>query len=381
MLATILLAFLATFAIVVGGVLVATVRIYDAGARLASRTVDRGLRRAQRLVRTQCRDHAGEAAGRDLRSGCRRAARSARSLSRSRSSSRAGRPNALLAGFAVGNCACFGIAGYWGRALRGTFSRERFRQFVHFGWPSSAAAISYFSNTFQRFALNGFGGTRRGRHLRGGQRLLAADGRPPDGDGDAGRTAARLSRARFRHARAVGAAVAQQRAARARRRSARCGRPDRVGRIRSRTSTWGRAFTSTPARSSRSRRPSCSSRAFVAAISSRRSRSRAGREPSPSTPACGSCSRSCSASGRSRATVPVGAASAGFLAETIGLGLSVIWARRVMHLPIPYRSWGKIVVATALMVGAVLLVPAARRSGALRSRSSSGRSSTARRSR
>ena len=53
----------------------------------------------------------------------------------------------------------------------------------------------------------------------------------------------------------------------------------------------------------------------------------------------------------------VGAAAALLLAEGVGLVLSIVWARQLMHVPIPVKTWGKICLATAAMLGAIALLP------------------------
>jgi O-antigen/teichoic acid export membrane protein len=67
--------------------------------------------------------------------------------------------NALLGGFAAGNCASLGALGLWRTSLGGTFRSDIFRRLFRFGWPSSASSLSYFSNTFQRYALAGAAGS------------------------------------------------------------------------------------------------------------------------------------------------------------------------------------------------------------------------------
>jgi O-antigen/teichoic acid export membrane protein len=66
--------------------------------------------------------------------------------------------NALLAGFALGNCAAFGALAIWQPALRGAFSKTIFKRLFRFGWPSSGAALASFSGTFQRYALESTAG-------------------------------------------------------------------------------------------------------------------------------------------------------------------------------------------------------------------------------
>jgi len=66
--------------------------------------------------------------------------------------------NALLGGFALGNCAGFVALSLWLPGVRGAFRATIFRQLFHFGWPASAVSLTYFSITFQRFLLNVVGG-------------------------------------------------------------------------------------------------------------------------------------------------------------------------------------------------------------------------------
>jgi len=67
--------------------------------------------------------------------------------------------NALLGGFAAGNCAALGALALWRPALRGSFRRDNFVRLLRFGWPSSAGSLSYFSVTFQRYALESVAGS------------------------------------------------------------------------------------------------------------------------------------------------------------------------------------------------------------------------------
>jgi O-antigen/teichoic acid export membrane protein len=66
---------------------------------------------------------------------------------------------ALLGGFAIGNCAGFAVLGLWKDAARGRFDKQLFWQFVSFGWPSSASAASLLASTFQRYVLFATGGS------------------------------------------------------------------------------------------------------------------------------------------------------------------------------------------------------------------------------
>jgi O-antigen/teichoic acid export membrane protein len=67
--------------------------------------------------------------------------------------------NALLGGFIIGNCtALFSIA-MWRSAISGSFDRQLFRRIVLFGWPASAtAAVAQVAPTFQRYVLTAFAG-------------------------------------------------------------------------------------------------------------------------------------------------------------------------------------------------------------------------------
>ncbi|HTV73148.1 MAG TPA: polysaccharide biosynthesis C-terminal domain-containing protein [Candidatus Acidoferrales bacterium] len=67
--------------------------------------------------------------------------------------------DALLGGFIIGNCAGFGAFGLWKCAFAGTFDPKLLRQMFHFGWPSSATSFSNLSATFQRYWLNAIGGS------------------------------------------------------------------------------------------------------------------------------------------------------------------------------------------------------------------------------
>jgi len=53
----------------------------------------------------------------------------------------------------------------------------------------------------------------------------------------------------------------------------------------------------------------------------------------------------------------VGAAMAVLISETIGLVVSIVWANRVMRVPIPWDSWAKIIAATGAMVAVLVLIP------------------------
>ncbi len=68
--------------------------------------------------------------------------------------------NALLGGFVIGNCAGFGALGLWRNALAsGRFDRKVLNQIFHFGWPVSATAIGNMSVTYMRYLLNALSGS------------------------------------------------------------------------------------------------------------------------------------------------------------------------------------------------------------------------------
>jgi O-antigen/teichoic acid export membrane protein len=66
---------------------------------------------------------------------------------------------ALLGGFAIGNCTGFGMLGAWMPGFRGSFRRDIFARLFRFGWPSSAASVSFSVFTAQRYLLGIFGGS------------------------------------------------------------------------------------------------------------------------------------------------------------------------------------------------------------------------------
>ncbi len=264
--------------------------------------------------------------------------------------------NALLAGFAVGNCAGFGTLGYWQRASRGRFSYDLLRQFFHFGWPSSAATVSYFSNTFQRFALNGVGGAAAvgifaaasdfsqqtvgllmGTATLAGQPLAfrARDSGSPEQLSSQLRNNAQL---------VLGVGL-----------PAAAGLIALAGPIshiylgpRFHVHSGAVVAIAAAVMLLSGLRGSYFEQAFEIALRTR--------------------AVAVNTAVRVVLTIlfslwaiprygPVGAASAMLVAEAVGLALSIVWARRVLHVPIPYRSWFKIAAATLVMVGAVLLVP------------------------
>ena len=60
---------------------------------------------------------------------------------------------ALLGGFIIGNLSGFGALGTWRPALRGQFRRAMLARLWRFGWPSSVASASYLASTVQTFLV------------------------------------------------------------------------------------------------------------------------------------------------------------------------------------------------------------------------------------
>ncbi len=73
--------------------------------------------------------------------------------------SRGYRAEALLGGFVIGNCVAFGMMPTWLAGMRGTIRRTIFRRMFHFGWPSSAGALSTSVPATQRYLLGSFHGS------------------------------------------------------------------------------------------------------------------------------------------------------------------------------------------------------------------------------
>ena len=63
------------------------------------------------------------------------------------------REGGLLGGFVVGNLVSIGSAGFWSAAVRGRYRRGVFSRLFGFGWPSSVAALNNISPTFMRYML------------------------------------------------------------------------------------------------------------------------------------------------------------------------------------------------------------------------------------
>jgi O-antigen/teichoic acid export membrane protein len=53
----------------------------------------------------------------------------------------------------------------------------------------------------------------------------------------------------------------------------------------------------------------------------------------------------------------VGAALATLIAEFVGLAVSAVWSGRLMHVPVPLRSFAKVSLATGAMMGVMAYLP------------------------
>jgi O-antigen/teichoic acid export membrane protein len=265
--------------------------------------------------------------------------------------------NALLGGFVIGNCAGFGALGLWRNALSsGRFDRNLLYQIFRFGWPVSATAIGNMSATFLRYMLNAVSGSAAvgifaaasdfsqqtiglligtatiagqplafrardlGDHkeladqLRNNARLIFAVGLPATAGliTLAGPISGVYLGPRFHvHSGLVIAIAAAV-----------------MFLSGLRTSYFEQAFEialqTTPVAVNTGVR-------LVLLVA-------------PSFWLIGSYGA-------------VGAAIAVLISETLGLGLSIAWANRLMHLPIPWASWLKVAGATSAMVAALLLMP------------------------
>lgn len=263
---------------------------------------------------------------------------------------------ALLGGFAIGNLVGLTAIGSWARAFRGTLDRALFRRFFLFGWPSSAASIGYFSPTFQRYALETVGGSA----LVGV--YAAASDFAQQTIGLLMGTATLAGQPLAFRARDLGG---QEQLSEQLRMNARVlfaiGLPAAAGLVvlsgpishvylgpsfHANAGTIiaiaaGTMFLS-------GLRGGYFEQAFEIAFKTR-------------AVAINAIARVALTVGLSLCLIPpygvVGAASAMFLAEVVGLVLSVLWARRLMHVPIPSLSWLKVATATSAMVAAIILTP------------------------
>ena len=263
---------------------------------------------------------------------------------------------ALLVGFIAGNLAGFGTLALWKSALRGKLDRALLKRFFRFGWPSSASSVSYLSMTFQRFALDAVGGSAivgiyaaasdfsqqtvgllMGTATLAGQPLAfrARDLGAKSQLSEQMRTNARLLFAVGFPAAAGLIALADPISA------IYLGPRFHVHAGPLMALAAGSIFLS-------GLRGGYFEQAFEIAFKTR-------------AVALNAFARVALTVAFSLWLIPrngaIGAGVGLLLAEFIGLLMSVAWARRMMHVPIPVVSWLKIAAATAVMVAVLTLVP------------------------
>jgi O-antigen/teichoic acid export membrane protein len=263
---------------------------------------------------------------------------------------------ALLVGFIAGNLSALGAILIWKSALRGRPDRSLLRRFFHFGWPSSASSVSYLSMTFQRYALEIVGGSAAvGIYA-------AATDFSQQTVGLLMGTATLAGQPLAFRARDLGAKVelADQMRNNARLIFA-IGFPAAAGLIAlsgpistiylgSRFHVNAGALMALAAASIflSGLRNGYFEQAFEITFKTR-------------AVALNSFARVALTVAFSLWLIPrdgaIGAAIAVLLAELIGLLMSVVWARKLMHVPIPTRTWFKTAAATAVMVASLFLVP------------------------
>ena len=264
--------------------------------------------------------------------------------------------NALLGGFAIGNCAGFGACGLWRNALRGRFDRELLRQVFQFGWPSSVASLGYFSITFQRFAL----GTMGGSALLG--IYAAANDFSQQTVGLLIGTATIAGQPLAFRARDLGS---KEQLAEQMRNNARLifgvGLPAAAG-LMALSGSISQVYLG-PRFHVHSGTVIAITAAAMLLAGLRGSYFEQVFEIVRDTRAI-----AVNATLRVVLTIAfsvwsisrygaVGAAAAILIAEGIGLVFTVLWARRLMHVPIPSQSWLKVAAATGAMVAVVALLP------------------------
>jgi O-antigen/teichoic acid export membrane protein len=264
--------------------------------------------------------------------------------------------NALLGGFAIGNCAGFAACGLWRNAVRGRFERELLRQIFQFGWPSSASALSYFSITFQRFALAATGGSAPlGIYA-------AANDFSQQTVGLLMGTATLAGQPLAFRARDLGS---KEQLAEQMRHNARLmfgvGLPAAAG-LMALSGPISQVYLG-PRFQVHSGTVMAITAALMFLAGLRGSYFEQAFEIARDTRALAvnTILRTVLTIAFSVWSISrygaVGAALALLLAEGIGLVVAVLWARRLMHVPIPSQSWLKVAAATGAMVAAVALVP------------------------
>jgi O-antigen/teichoic acid export membrane protein len=265
--------------------------------------------------------------------------------------------NALLGGFIIGNCAGFGALGIWREAAAsGRFDRKILHQIFHFGWPVSATAIGNLSVTFLRYLLN---------WLRGSAAVgifAAASDFSQQSIGLLIGTATIAGQPLAFRARDLGKhdELIEQLRNNARLIFA-VGFPATVGLIaisgpfsdvylgpRFHVHTGLVMAISAAVMFFSGLRTSYFEQVFEIALRTRaiavNTVLRLVLVVAPSFWLVGNYGA-------------VGAAIAVLISETLGLIVSVVWANRVIYVPIPWMSWAKVVVATGAMVAVLLLIP------------------------
>jgi O-antigen/teichoic acid export membrane protein len=264
--------------------------------------------------------------------------------------------NALLGGFVIGNCAGFGALGIWREAASGRFDRKLLLQIFHFGWPVSATAIGNLSVTFLRYLLNAIQGT-------------AAVGIFAAASDFSQQTIGQL----------IGTATiaGQPLAFRARDLG---NREELIEQLRNNArlifaigfpATAGLIVLSGPISDAYLGPRFHVHAGLVIAISAavmlfsglRTSYFEQAFEIARQTKAIAANTvvRLALVVAPSFWLIAkygaVGAATAVLISETIGLIVSIAWANRVMHIPIPWTSWAKVAAATSAMVVVIVLIP------------------------
>lgn len=265
--------------------------------------------------------------------------------------------NALLGGFVIGNCAGFGALGIWRRAVaEGTFDRKLLLQIFHFGWPVSATAVGNMAATYLRYLLNAFSGTAAvGIFAAASDFSQQTIGLLIGTATIAGQPLAFRARDSGNHEE-----LAEQLRNNARLIFA-VGIPATVGLIvlagpiseiylgpRFHVHTGTVMAISAAVMFLSGLRTSYFEQAFEIALRT-------------IAVAVSTVVRLVLVVAPSfwlvRTYGAVGAAIAVLISEVLGLALSIVWAERLMHLPIPWGSLAKVLAATGVMVVAILLVP------------------------
>ncbi|MGH7727476.1 MAG: lipopolysaccharide biosynthesis protein [Vulcanimicrobiaceae bacterium] len=262
----------------------------------------------------------------------------------------------LLGGFALGNATALAALREWRPTLRGRFDMEIFARIVRFGWPSSASSLSYAADTFQRYLLDLEWGASAVGIFSAATNLAqqsigvfvgtaALAGQPLAFRIRDRGTKEELS-AQLRHNAALVFGVALPAAAGLAVLAPSVSHLYLGYRFRLDAPLLIAIATSTALFTGI--RGNYFEQAFEIAMNTR---------PVAITTGIRSfltCALSIPLITRFGA---VGAAAAVAGSEALGLAIAIVWARRVVHTPIPVMAWLKTTVATAVMVAAILLVP------------------------